>query len=93
MDAAVRRRQLPPQVHAHSVSVLSASEYDYPNGKLYNFDESGNPKAMAALQKSRKGSTLVFSYWKTGKATQPIIAHVTGSVTSDVLNLDTIRID
>ena len=64
-----------------------------PDGKLYNFDESGNPKAIAALQKSRKGSNLAFSYWRTGKATKPIMAHVTGSVTSDVLNLDTIRID
>ena len=64
-----------------------------PDGKLYNFDESGNPKAAAALQRSRKGSQLAFSYWRTGKATKSITAHVTGSVTSDLLNLDTIRID
>lgn len=64
-----------------------------PDGKLYNFDESGNPKATVALRKSRKGSNLAFSYWKSGKASKPIVAHVTGSVTSDVLNLETIRID
>ncbi|MFN0103113.1 MAG: hypothetical protein ACKV2U_13610 [Bryobacteraceae bacterium] len=64
-----------------------------PDGKLYNFDESGNPKAASALQKSRKGSRQAFSYWQTGKAAKPITATVTGSVTSDLLNLDTIRID
>ncbi len=64
-----------------------------PDGKLYNFDEGGNPKASAALKKSQKGSKQAFSYWRTGKALKPITAHVTGSVTSDLLNLDTIRID
>ena len=64
-----------------------------PDGKLYNFDEGGNPKASTALKKSQKGSKQAFFYWRTGKALKPIMAHVTGSVTSDLLNLDTIRID
>lgn len=65
-----------------------------PDGKLYTFDEGGNAKAVDALRKSRKASKLVYSYWQTGKAPQsPVMAQVTGSVTSDTLNLETIRID
>jgi hypothetical protein len=64
-----------------------------PDGKLYRFDEGGNAKAASALQTSRKASKQVFSYWQTGKAAKPITAQVTGSVTSDTLNLETIRID
>jgi len=64
-----------------------------PDGKLYKFDEGGNSKAASALQKSKKGSKQVFSYWQSGKATKPITAHVTGSMTSDILNLETVRIE
>src|SRR5215207_5507861 len=63
------------------------------DGKLYKFDEGSNPKAVAALRKSKKGSKLVFDYWKSGKASQPLTARVTGSLTSDILNVDTITID
>lgn len=31
-----------------------------PDGKLYKFDDGGNPKAIYALRKSRKASKLVF---------------------------------
>jgi len=64
-----------------------------PDGKLYKFDEGGNAKAAMALQKSKKASKQVFAYWQTGKSAKPVAAQVTGSVTSDTLNLETIRID
>jgi hypothetical protein len=64
-----------------------------PDGKLYKFDEGGNTKAVYALQKSKKASKQVFSYWQTGKASKAVVAQVTGSMTSDTLNLESIRID
>lgn len=64
-----------------------------PDGKLYKFDEGGNPKVAAALRQSKKGSKQVFGYWQSGTATKPVTAQVTGAVTSDVLNLETVRID
>jgi len=64
-----------------------------PDGKFYKFDEGSNPKAVYALRKSRKASKLVFGYWQTGKVSSPITARVTGTLTSDTLNLDSIKID
>jgi hypothetical protein len=64
-----------------------------PDGKLYKFDDGSNPKAAYALRKSKKASKLVFAYWQTGKASSPITARVTGTLTSDTLNLDSIKID
>jgi hypothetical protein len=76
------------------VSICTASfGIRLPDGKLYKFDEGGNSKAASALRSSRKASKLVFSYWQSGKATKPINAQVTGSVTSDTLNLETIKIE
>jgi hypothetical protein len=64
-----------------------------PDGKFYKFDEGSNPKALYALRKSRKASKLVFAYWQTGKVSSTITARVTGTLTSDTLNLDSIKID
>lgn len=64
-----------------------------PDGKFYKFDEASNPKAVYALRKSRKASKLVFGYWQTGKVSSTITARVTGTLTSDTLNLDSIKID
>lgn len=64
-----------------------------PDGKLYQFDDGGNAKATAALKKSRKAGKEVFAYWQSGKTAKPIQAKVTGSVTSNTLNLETIQID
>ena len=63
------------------------------DGKLYKFDEGGNAKAAYALQKSKKAGKYVFAYWQTGKASHPVTAKVTGSVTSDTLNLETVQVD
>jgi len=62
-------------------------------GKSLRFDEGGNAKAMDALRKSRKGSKSVFNYWKTGKTSSVVKAQVTGALTSDVLNVEMIKID
>jgi hypothetical protein len=64
-----------------------------PDGKFYKFDDGSNPKAIYALRKSRKASNLVFRYWQTGKVSSTITARVTGTLTSDTLNLDSIKID
>lgn len=64
-----------------------------PDGKLVKFDEGGNAKAVDALRKSRKGSKIVFNYWKSGKMSAVVKARVTGTLTSDTLNVDTISID
>jgi hypothetical protein len=64
-----------------------------PDGKFYKFDEASNPKAIYALRNSKKASKLVFGYWQTGKVSSPITARVTGTLTSDTLNLDSIKID
>ena len=63
------------------------------DGKFYKFDDGSNPKAIYALRKSRKASNLVFRYWQTGKVSSTITAQVTGTLTSDTLNLDSIKID
>ena len=62
-------------------------------GKSLRFDEGGNAKAVDALRKSRKGSKSVFDYWKTGKTSNVVKARVTGTLTSDTLNVETIKID
>ena|SRR5690349_19114781 len=64
-----------------------------PDGKFYKFDEGGNSKASYALRKSKKASKVVFGYWQTGKVASSITARVTGTLTSDTLNLDSITID
>jgi hypothetical protein len=64
-----------------------------PEGRLLKFDEGGNQKAMEALKKSRDGSKAVFGYWKSGKISKQIRARAMGTLTSDVLNVETIRID
>jgi hypothetical protein len=63
------------------------------DGKFYKFDEGSNPKAAFALRKSRRASKLVFGYWQTGKVSGTISAQVTGTLTSDTLNLDSIKIN
>lgn len=62
------------------------------DGKLYKLDEGGNQKAASALRKSRNGSSLAYSYWKTGKASRPVMARATGTLTGDTLNVDSIDI-
>lgn len=64
-----------------------------PDGKLYKFDDASNPKAADALRQSKAGSRGVYDYWRTGKTGKPVTARVTGTLTSDTLNLETIRID
>ena len=63
------------------------------DGRLLKLDEGGNQKAMEALKKSRDGSKAVFGYWKSGKISKQIRARAMGSLTSDVLNVESIRID
>jgi hypothetical protein len=63
------------------------------DGKLYKLDEGGNTKAAEALRKSRRGSQSVLSYWRSGKASQPVTARISGTLTSETLNVDTIAID
>jgi hypothetical protein len=83
-----------PPVDTCPVTVCTTSfGIRLPDGKLYKFDEGGNAKASSALQRSKKASKQAFAYWQTGKTAKPITAHVTGSVTSDTLNLETVRID
>lgn len=64
-----------------------------PDGKLYRLDDGGNEKAMNALRKSKKGSGNVHAYWRTGKTSRPVTAKVAGTLTSEVLNVETITID
>jgi hypothetical protein len=64
-----------------------------PDGRLLKLDEGGNQKAIEALRKSRNGSKAVFDYWKSGKTSKQIRARAMGTLTGDVLNVETIRID
>jgi hypothetical protein len=64
-----------------------------PDGRLLKLDAGGNQKAVDALKKSRNGSRAVFDYWKSGKISKQIRASAMGTLTSDVLNVETIRID
>jgi hypothetical protein len=63
------------------------------DGKYLKFDEGGNTKAMDALRKGRQGSKIVFNYWRSGKASKSIRARVSGTLTSDTLNVDAIKVD
>jgi hypothetical protein len=63
------------------------------DGKLLKFDEGGNTKALDALRKSKQGSKTVITYWKTGKVSKPVKAAVTGALTSDTLNVETIKVE
>ncbi len=38
-------------------------------------------------------SKIVFNYWRTGKTASAIKARVTGTLTSDILNVESVRID
>ena len=64
-----------------------------PDGRTVKLDEGGNEKAMEALKKSRNGGKVLFDYWKSGKVSKQIRARATGALTSDVLNVETIRVD
>jgi hypothetical protein len=64
-----------------------------PDGNTVKFDEGGNAKAVDALRKSRKGSKVIFDYWKSGKTSKVVKARVTGTLTSDTLNVDSIKVD
>jgi hypothetical protein len=64
-----------------------------PDGRSLKLDAGGNQKAVEALKKSRSGSKAVFDYWKSGKISRQIRARVMGTLTSEVLNVETIRID
>jgi hypothetical protein len=64
-----------------------------PEGKYVKFDEGGDPKAIDALKKSRRGSTAAFNYWRSGKPGPDIRATVSGSLTADTLNVESIRIE
>jgi hypothetical protein len=63
------------------------------DGKFVKFDEGGNSKAVEALRKSSKASKIVFNYWRTGKTARAIKARVTGSLTSETLNAESVKID
>jgi hypothetical protein len=63
------------------------------DGQFVKFDEGGNTKAVYALRKSRHGSKIVFDYWKTGKVSKALRATVTGTLTSDTLNVESIKVD
>jgi hypothetical protein len=62
-------------------------------GKQLKFDEAGNAKVIQALRSSKKGAKALFDYWRTGKATTTVRARAVGTLTSDTLNLESIRID
>ena len=62
-------------------------------GKFVKFDEGGNTKAVDALRKSTKASKIVFNYWRTGKTAGAIKARVTGTLTSDILNVESVKTD
>lgn len=62
-------------------------------GKLVKFDEAGNAKVIDALKRSKKGGKALFDYWRTGKAAVILRAKAVGALTSDTLNLESIRID
>jgi hypothetical protein len=64
-----------------------------PNGSSLIFDEGGNAKAVDALRRSRKGSKVLFNYWKTGKANGAVTARVTGTQTSDLLNVESVKVN
>jgi hypothetical protein len=64
-----------------------------PDGNSLMFDEGGNAKAVDALRRSRKGSKVLFNYWKTGKAAGVVTARVTGTQTSDTLNVESLKVD
>ena len=63
------------------------------DGKFVKFDEGGNTKAVDALRKSTKASKIVFNYWRTGKIASPIKARVTGTLTGDILNVESVKTD
>jgi hypothetical protein len=63
------------------------------DGKFAKFDEGGNAKAIDALRKSTKASKIIFNYWRTGKIATAIKARVTGTMTSDVLNVESVKTD
>ena len=63
------------------------------DGKFVKFDEGGNSKAVEALRRSSKASKIVFNYWRTGKTARAIKARVTGSLTSETLNVESVKID
>ncbi len=63
------------------------------DGKFIKFDEGGNQKAIDALKKSKKGSVIVIGYWRTGKVSSAVKAEVTGTLTSDTLNVSSVKID
>ena len=64
-----------------------------PDGKFVKFDEGGNTKAIDALRKSAKASKIVFNYWRTGKTAVAIKARVTGTLKSDILNVESVKPD
>jgi hypothetical protein len=63
------------------------------DGKFVKFDEGGNIKAVDALRKSTKASKILFNYWRTGKTASVIKARVTGTLTSDILNVESVKTD
>jgi hypothetical protein len=63
------------------------------DGKSVKFDEAGNARVIDALRKSKKGSNVLFSYWRTGKATAAVRARAVGTLTGDTLNLEAIQIE
>lgn len=63
------------------------------DGKMLKLDEGGNAKAMDALKKGKKASKALTDYWRTGKASRQLLATVTGTLTADTLNVDTIRVE
>jgi hypothetical protein len=87
VSAAYRGVVCPVSMQSTSMGLMLA------DGKFVKFDEGGNAKATEALKKSRKGSKTVAEYWRTGKTSSQIKARVTGTLTSDTLNVDSIRIE
>jgi hypothetical protein len=65
----------------------------FPDGNSLIFDEGGNAKAADALRRSNKAGKVLFNYWKTGKATGVVTARVTGTQTSDVLNVESVKVN
>ena len=63
-----------------------------PDGKSLVFDEGGDAKAVDALRRSRKGSKVVFDYWRAGKTAGVVKARVTGTQTSDTLNVESVTV-
>jgi len=60
------------------------------DGKFVKFDEGGCQSDRCAAQE-HEGQKIIFNYWRTGNIASAIRARVTGILTSDVLNVESVK--